>query len=96
LGDTILKNFINGSKIYNFIRGDYLTIDHTLDVRGRPCPVPIIMVKKKLAKIKTGETIEITADSLVVKENIERYLDDNKINVDIQENKGIFKLIIKK
>ena len=52
------------------------------------------MVKKKLAKINTGETIEIIADSLVVKENIERYLDENKIKVDIQENKGIFKLII--
>lgn len=54
------------------------------------------MVKKKLAKIKTGETIEVTADSLVVTENIERYLDDNRITVNITEKKGIFKLVFSK
>lgn len=92
MGHTVLKNFINRRKFYNLIRSDYITSDHTLDVRGRPCPVPIIMVKKKLAKIQTGETIEVTVDSLVVKENIERYLDDNCITVNITEKKGIFKL----
>ena len=51
------------------------------------------MVKKKLATIKTGETIEVTVDSLVVKENIERYLDDNSITVNITDKKGIFKLV---
>ena len=89
----VLRNFINRSKFYNLIGGDYITSDHTLDVRGRPCPVPIIMVKKKLATIKTGETIEVTVDSLVVKENIERYLDDNSITVNITDKKGIFKLV---
>ncbi len=91
-----LKNFINRSKFYNLIRGEYITSDHTLDVRGRPCPVPIIMVKKKLAKIKTGETIEVTVDSLVVKENIERFLYDNHITVNITEKTGIFTLVFSK
>ena len=54
------------------------------------------MVKKKLAKIKTGDTINVTADSLVVKENIKRYLDENSINVKITEKKEIFELIIRK
>ena len=54
------------------------------------------MVKKKLTKIKTGETIEVTVDSLVVKENIERYLDDNHITVNISEKKGIFTLVFSK
>ena len=54
------------------------------------------MVKKKLSKIKSGEKVEVTADSLVVKENIERFLDEKKIKVDITEEGGIFKLIFNK
>ncbi len=54
------------------------------------------MVKKKLAKIKTGETIEVTVDSLVVKENIERFLYDNHITVNITEKTGIFTLVFSK
>ena len=54
------------------------------------------MVKKKLAKVNTGEEIKVTVDSLVVKENIKRYLDENSIEVKITEKKGIFELIVRK
>ena len=70
--------------------------EHTLDVRGRPCPVPLIMVKKKIAKINKGESLEVIAESLVVKENIERYAMEHKLSVHSKDEHEMYKIHIRK
>ena len=70
--------------------------DYMLDVRGKPCPIPLIMLKKKMKKICTEKTVEILVESIVVKENIERYSRENQIDFKTKEENGIFKIYIKK
>ena len=74
-----------------------MNVNHSLDVQGKPCPVPIVMIKKKMSKIKEGEVLEVTTSALVAKENIERYCKKKYelIKIDEEDN-GIFKIYIKK
>ena len=36
--------------------------DHTIDVRGQICPYPIIIIRKTLKDLKTGEVLEVQTD----------------------------------
>ena len=36
--------------------------DHCLDTIGLRCPEPVMMVRLKIRKIETGETLLVTAD----------------------------------
>lgn len=36
--------------------------DHTLDARGLRCPEPVMMVRKTVRNMQTGETLLIVAD----------------------------------
>lgn len=36
--------------------------DHTLDTTGLRCPEPVMMLRKKIREIKSGETLLIIAD----------------------------------
>jgi parallel beta-helix repeat protein len=67
-----------------------------LDARGNPCPIPLIMTKKKIAKITNGETLEIITTDIVAKENIERYAIEKYELVSIDKKGELFKIIIKK
>jgi tRNA 2-thiouridine synthesizing protein A len=69
---------------------------HTLDARGNPCPIPLIMTKKKLNKMTKGEILEITTTDIVAKENIERYAIDKYELIRIDKKGGHFKIFIKK
>jgi tRNA 2-thiouridine synthesizing protein A len=69
---------------------------HTLDARGNPCPIPLIMTKKKLNKMTKGEILEITTADIVAKENIESYAVDKYELIRIDKKGGDFKIFIKK
>jgi tRNA 2-thiouridine synthesizing protein A len=68
----------------------------TLDARGKPCPIPLIMTKKKITKMSKGETLEIITEDIVSKENIERYAIDKYELINIYKTGGLFKIYIKK
>ena len=70
--------------------------DHILDVRGKLCPIPLIMTKKKFAKIKQGEILEIVTEEFVSKENIERFGQKKKGLLGIKKEGSVFKIQIKK
>lgn len=70
--------------------------NHVLDVRGRLCPIPLIMTKKKFAKIKKGEILEILTEEFVSKENIERFGEKKKGLLGINKEGNVFKIQIKK
>ena len=67
-----------------------------LDARGNPCPIPLIMTKKKIAKMKKGEILEIITTDIVAKENIERYAIEKYELVRIDRKGELFKIYIKK
>lgn len=47
--------------------------DDTLDVRGECCPYPLILSKKRVEHMKSGEILEITADDPVAPQNIDSW-----------------------
>ena len=69
---------------------------HSLDARGNPCPIPLIMTKKKMAHMKKGEELEIITDDVVAKENIERFGSEKHKLVRIDKKREVFKIYIKK
>jgi parallel beta-helix repeat protein len=69
---------------------------HYLDGRGNPCPIPLIMTKKKIAKMKKGEVLEIITTDFVAKENIERFSKENHELIRIDKEGEVFKIFIKK
>ena len=47
--------------------------DYTLDVRGECCPYPLILSKKRVEQMKSGEILKITADDPVAPQNIDSW-----------------------
>lgn len=47
--------------------------DATLDVRGECCPYPLILTKKRVEELKSGEILLITADDPVAPQNIDSW-----------------------
>ncbi len=47
--------------------------DDALDVRGECCPYPLILTKKRVESLKTGEILKITADDPVAPQNIDSW-----------------------
>jgi selenium metabolism protein YedF len=66
-----------------------------IDVRGMPCPRPVVETKKALDKIKTG-SIKVILDSKESCLNVERFARNQGCKVAINEDKGIFHMEISK
>ncbi len=47
--------------------------DETLDVRGECCPYPLILTKKKVEQLKSGEILKVIADDPVAPQNIDSW-----------------------
>ncbi len=71
--------------------------DETLDVRGECCPYPLILTKKKVEQLKSGEILEVIADDPVAPQNIDSWAkkSGNKLLSVKQEGK-IFKILVKR
>lgn len=58
---------------------------HTLDVRGKACPIPVIETKKLLGKIQSGEmagdTVEVSVDNYVAVQNLKKMADQKKLPI---------------
>lgn len=51
----------------------------TIDARGQLCPKPLILAKKALNDPATGPEFLLLIDNATAKENVERFLADNKV-----------------
>ena len=40
---------------------DTLNIDHTLDVRGLSCPLPVLSTKRSVENLQAGEVVKVVA-----------------------------------
>jgi tRNA 2-thiouridine synthesizing protein A len=47
--------------------------DDTLDVRGECCPYPLLLTKKRVEQLKSGEILHIVADDPVAPQNIDAW-----------------------
>jgi len=66
-----------------------------IDVRGFPCPRPVISTKKALEEIKEG-TITVLVDNPESKENVKRFANSQGCKVNVEEREGVFYLEITK
>ncbi len=48
----------------------------TLDLRGKPCPVPVIEVKKRLARAKRGDSVAALVDNDIARQNLQKLAAD--------------------
>jgi tRNA 2-thiouridine synthesizing protein A len=44
--------------------------DATLDAQGQMCPMPIVMLAKKMKELKSGQVLELIADDIGAKEDV--------------------------
>ena len=71
--------------------------DQTLDVRGECCPYPLILTKKRVEQLKSGEILQIIADDHVAPQNIDAWAkkSGNKLLAVRQEGK-IFTIFVQR
>ena len=70
--------------------------DATLDSLGQSCPMPIVMMAKKMKEMKSGQVLEILSDDIGAKEDVPAWCSrtGNPLIGSEQEGK-IFKFYVK-
>ncbi len=66
-----------------------------LDLRGEECPAPLVKVARTLAKISDKTLIVLTDIKECVKLIRETVESIGSYNVDVQEDKGYWKIIVR-
>jgi tRNA 2-thiouridine synthesizing protein A len=71
----------------------------TLDTLGRVCPYPLLLTKKALEKLGSGQMLKVLCDAPAsAEDSIPRYCEKNKFAFESVklEDKGMWELYIKK
>jgi tRNA 2-thiouridine synthesizing protein A len=71
----------------------------TLDTLGRVCPYPLLLTKKALEKLGSGQTLKVLCDAPAsAEDSIPRYCEKNNFGFEAVkvEDKGMWELYIKK
>ena len=66
-----------------------------IDARGLSCPQPVIMTNKKLKELGKG-LLEVLVDTETAKENITRLAKQSGWQLDVNEESGDIRLVLKK
>ena len=66
-----------------------------IDARGLSCPMPVVMVQNEVKKSSPDE-VKVLDDSKVCVENITRFANTKKYDVEVTEKDGEFELALKK
>ena len=71
--------------------------DDTLDVCGECCPYPLILTKKRVEQLKSGEILLITADDPVAPQNIDSWAkkSGNKL-ISVRQEGNIFRILVQR
>ena len=68
-----------------------------LDVKGKMCPIPVALTKRKLEGMTTGQLLEVTGEGELEFDNIQRWVKNNGYEVaEASKVNSEFKLLIKK
>lgn len=65
------------------------TPDETLDVLGRVCPYPLVLVKKKLQKMESGTLLKVLCDAPAsATDSIPKYCEKQKFECELVQVDG--------
>ncbi len=67
-----------------------------IDARGELCPKPLIMAKKGLNDDAVKEEFALLVDNETAKENVERFLKDNKVLFQTSKKENYFYILVSK
>jgi selenium metabolism protein YedF len=65
-----------------------------IDTKGQLCPAPLISTKRALNETPAGESFMVLIDNETSFNNVSRFLKDNKIDFQSDEEEGIWRLTI--
>ncbi len=72
-------------------------VDQTVDACGLKCPMPILRAKKALAKMESGQLLEVLAtDPAAVRDFHFFGSQTGNVVVGESEDKGVFSIIVKR
>jgi len=59
------------------------------------CPIPVVLTKQKLAKMQSGQILEVTGEGELEFDNIQRWLKNNNYKI-VEATKTVneFKILI--
>ena len=66
-----------------------------IDARGLSCPMSVVMVQNEVKKSSPDE-LKVQVDSMVCVENITRFANTKKYDVEVEKQDGEFTLTLKK
>ena len=70
--------------------------DDIIDVKGKTCPMPVLLTRKKIRTMEPGQTLEIIGDFPPAKTNLQNFLTTNDHEVlEIQEADGVYHIYAK-
>ena len=68
-----------------------------LDVKGKMCPLPVALTKRKLTEMQPGRLLEVVGEGELEFDNIQRWLQNNGYEmVETSKNGSDFKILIAK
>jgi tRNA 2-thiouridine synthesizing protein A len=68
-----------------------------LDVKGKMCPMPVALTKRKLQSMSTGQLLEVIGEGELEFDNIQRWVKNNGHEIVEASKSGLeFKILIKK
>lgn len=68
-----------------------------LDVKGKMCPLPVALTKRKLESMSLGQLLEVLGEGELEFDNIQRWVKNNGHEVvEASRCGGEFKVLIKK
>jgi len=68
-----------------------------LDVKGKMCPLPVALTKRKLSELQRGQLLEVVGEGELEFDNIQRWLKSNGYEVlESSKNESEFKILTTK
>jgi TusA-related sulfurtransferase len=67
-----------------------------LDLRGEPCPVPLIKTLKALEKLDEGEILRVLVDMPCARENVPKHMAEEGHEVEVKDDEKEMEIIIRK
>lgn len=74
-------------------------VESKVDTIGQACPVPVLLTRRGLKTIESGQILEVIGDFFPAKKNITDYAEKHGhevIDVVEPDENGIYKILIKK
>ncbi len=68
----------------------------TIDARGLSCPEPVIRARQALAKMTTGDELEILVETVTSRENVRRTIASYGLEVEVSEHQDGYRLLVLK